>query len=102
MAGKDNSGNETRTQPKSRRCWIYKDARRGEMYLYLAKEDGFEAAPKALMEKMGGLEFVMELELHPGRKLARADVSEVMKALDSKGYYFQLPPVEMPGGNRLQ
>ena len=72
------------------------------MYLYLAKEDGFDAAPKALIEKMGELEFVMELELHPRRKLARADVSAVMEALDRNGYYLQLPPVKIPGGRRLQ
>lgn len=102
MADNRESERTTSAHPERRQCWIYKDARRGEMYLYLAKEDGFDAAPKALIEKMGKLEFVMELELHPGRKLVRADVIEVMKALDCKGYYLQLPPVEMPGGYRLQ
>ncbi len=102
MADKGKKERLTGTHPEGRQCWIYKDARRGEMYLYLAKEDGFDAAPRALIEKMGELEFVMELELHPGRKLARADVSAVIEALDRKGYYLQLPPVKIPGGRRLQ
>lgn len=85
-----------------RRCWIYKGACRGETYLYLAEEDGFDAAPKALIEKLGRLELVMELELHSGRKLARANAAEVMRSLERKGYYLQLPPAEMPGRNRLQ
>ncbi|HSS65439.1 MAG TPA: YcgL domain-containing protein [Gammaproteobacteria bacterium] len=88
--------------PAPRRCWIYKGARRGDMYLYLAREGGFEAAPEALIEKMGKLELVMELELHPGRKLARADITEVMRSLESKGYYLQLPPARIPGRHRLQ
>lgn len=84
------------------RCWIYKDGPWGQTYLYLAQEDGFDAAPPGLIERMGRLQFVMELELHAGRKLARADVAQVMKALDEKGYYLQLPPVKPPGGERLQ
>ncbi len=85
-----------------RRCWIYRGTRRGELYLYLAKKDDFDAAPKALIEKMGRLRLVMELELFPGRKLARANVDEVMKSLEHKGYYLQLPPTDMPGRHRLQ
>ncbi len=84
------------------RCWVYKGARRGETYLYLAEENGFDAAPKALIEKMGELVLVMELELFPGRKLTRANAAEVMRSLKRKGYYLQLPPADMPGRHRLQ
>jgi uncharacterized protein YcgL (UPF0745 family) len=86
----------------SRRCWIYKSARREEIYLYLADENKFDAVPKALIEKMGRLEMVMELELYPGKKLARANVAEVMKSLQHKGYYLQLPPLDVPRRHRLQ
>lgn len=72
------------------------------MYLYLAQEDGFDAAPEELIRTMGSLELVMELELHPGRQLAHANVVEVMKALDRRGYYLQLPPAKGPGRHRLQ
>lgn len=87
---------------KTRTCWIYKDRRRGETYLYLAEKDGFDAAPKTLLDAMGDLEFVMELELHPDRKLARARAEEVLRALNDDGYYLQLPPVDTVGRRRLQ
>lgn len=90
------------TKKETFRCWVYKGARRGETYLYLAEEDGFDAAPRALIEQMGTLELIMELELYPGRKLARASAAEVMRSLKSRGYYLQLPPADMPGRHRLQ
>ena len=34
----------------------------------------------------------MNLELTPERKLAYADVNQVMKNLDEQGYHLQLPP----------
>jgi uncharacterized protein YcgL (UPF0745 family) len=88
--------------PPRRRCWIYKDRRRGETYLYLARRDDFKAAPDALLDALGQLEFVMELELRPERPLARANVTHVMNTLDERGYYLQLPPVDTPGQRRLQ
>ena len=88
--------------PPTRRCWIYKDRRRGETFLYLARRDDFKAAPDALLDAMGALEFVMELELHPGRTLARASVINVMNSLEAQGYYLHLPPVDTPGRRRLQ
>lgn len=91
-----------RTNAGETSCWIYKDRRRGETYLYLAEKDGFDAAPRALLEAMGGLEFVMELKLHARRKLARARPEEVLRALRQEGYYVQLPPVDTAGRRRLQ
>jgi uncharacterized protein YcgL (UPF0745 family) len=89
-------------EPTPRRCWIYKGSRGSETYLYLAEENDFDAVPKALVEQMGGLELVMELQLYPGRKLARANVAEVISSLERKGYYLQLPPADIPGRHRLQ
>ena len=91
-----NAGSEAKV------CWIYKDRRRGETYLYLAEKDGFDAAPRALLDAMGELDFVMELKLHPRRKLARARTEEVLRALSDDGYYVQLPPMDTPGRRRLQ
>ena len=92
-----NSGSEV-----GKVCWIYKDRRRGETYLYLAERDGFDAAPQALLDAMGELEFVMELKLSPARKLAHARAEDVLCALTDRGYYVQLPPVDTPGRRRLQ
>ena len=63
------------------------------MYLYLARKDGFEVVPESLLNLMGQVVLVMELDLHPGRKLARADVAQVMAGLAERGFHLQLPPV---------
>ena len=40
------------------------------------------------------LELVMQLDLHAERKLARADVEQVMRELKDRGFYLQMPPTE--------
>ncbi len=74
------------------KCWIYRSSRKDEMYLYLAKKDEFEVVPEALLNLMGKVVLVMELELHPERRLARADVAQVMADLADRGFHLQLPP----------
>ena len=78
-------------------CWIYKGAKRDEMYLYVDREDDFERVPPALLSAMGDLELVMSLELSPNRKLARVDVQRVIEELNQQGFYLQMPPVTEPG-----
>ena len=53
-------------------CWIFKSARKEEMYLYLAKEDSYDDLPEMLRQHFGKALFVMQLDLQPGRPLARA------------------------------
>jgi hypothetical protein len=81
---------------ETRQCWIYKSRRKDEMYLYLAEEDAFDAAPPALLERFGEPVLVMELDLHEGRTLAREDVKKVMQNLAQRGYHLQMPPVLAP------
>lgn len=76
------------------RCWIYKSTRRDEMYLYVKEEDNFEEVPDALLARLGRLEFVLELELHEERKLARAEAADVMRSLRERGWFLQMPPVQ--------
>jgi len=73
-------------------CFIYKSLKKGELYLYLDKKDDFSAVPEALFSSFGRLEFVMELQLTPERKLARENPEKVMNSLQSKGFFVQLPP----------
>ena len=81
--------------------WIYKGSRRVETYLYVPEEGNFEQVPDVLLEAMGRLELVMELELTAQRRLARVDVEDVMKSVSRVGYFLQMPPVESPGKSRL-
>lgn len=82
--------------------WIYKGSRRAETYLYVAEEDNFERVPSDLLDAMGRLELVMELEIDAERRLARVDARDVMKSVARVGYFLQLPPIEPEGERRLQ
>lgn len=73
-------------------CQIYKSEKNREMYLYVDKEQGLEAVPEALLGRFGKPEALMVLLLKPGRKLARADIDEVMLQISENGFYLQMPP----------
>ncbi len=76
----------------STHCTIYKSLKKDGLYLYLRDRDMLNKLPEALLKSIGNTELVMELELTPQRTLARADVNEVIKSLDEKGFYVQMPP----------
>ena len=82
---------DTRREPRVR-CTIYKGRRKPDVYLYLRQGQDLEGLPEALLQALGPLEEVMRLELHPGRRLAQADVAQVMRQLEAQGFYLQLPP----------
>jgi len=77
-------------------CWIYKSLRKDEMYLYVREEDYAALVPEALLNAMGKLEKVMELDLHADRPLARENVKQVITHLLEQGYFLQMPPKLMP------
>ena len=81
------------------KCLIFRCSRKDQMYLYLPYEEDEQQAvarlPQGLVMLTGRLVKAMELDLAPDRKLARADVNEVMAALQEKGYYLQSPPNEV-------
>jgi uncharacterized protein YcgL (UPF0745 family) len=72
-------------------CFVYRSRPQYDMYLYVIEKDNFENIPEALMKKFGMPEFSLDFELTPERNLARADTAEVIKSLESTGYYLQMP-----------
>ena len=77
-------------------CFIYKSLKKEALYLYIDKRDDFSAVPDALLQSLGRLNFVMELQLDPQRKLAKEDVKKVIESLQNKGFFIQLPPTILP------
>lgn len=73
-------------------CFIYKSLKKDELYLYLDKRDDFSAVPEALLQSFGRMAFVMELQMTPDRKLAREDAGQIIAAIQSRGFFVQLPP----------
>ena len=72
-------------------AYVYKSRRKPDTYLYLREHDAFGLVPESLRSPLGTLEFVLAVELTPGRKLARADADVVKANLDQLGYYLQAP-----------
>jgi uncharacterized protein YcgL (UPF0745 family) len=73
-------------------CFIYKSLKTDYLYLYVANKDDFSAVPEALLNTLGKMEFVMDLELHPERKLSREKAVKIIEDIKDKGFFLQLPP----------
>lgn len=73
-------------------CFVYKSLRKAETYVFLKSAEKFDVLPGPIAEQLGTLAFVIEIELCSERKLARANVDEVMVNLDAQGYHLQFPP----------
>ena len=82
--------------------WVYKGSRRAETYLYVPEKDNFQRVPKELLDALGTLELVMDVELDEHRRFARVDAKDVMKSVSQAGYFLQLAPNEPEGERQLQ
>jgi uncharacterized protein YcgL (UPF0745 family) len=80
-------------------CIVYRSTRKADTYLFVEKSRSLDGAPPALRQMLGQLEKVIEIELLDGRRLARADASEVRRHIEEQGYYLQLPRAEGPPSN---
>jgi len=75
------------------KTYIYKSTKKDELYLYIVKKDDFSEVPQELYDSMGKEPvFVMELELSPDRPLARENVAQVIKNLETQKFHVQMPP----------
>jgi len=75
-------------------CDVYKTKKKDETYLYVSRKDALSRVPEALLEQFGKPELAMTMILTPEKKLARADIHKVLKALDEQGFYLQMPPAK--------
>jgi len=75
-------------------CFVYASQRKSETYLWLERRDNFEVLPESLALLLGDLRFVLEVELHPDRRLPYEDAEVVVQHLRTQGWHLQLPPQE--------
>ncbi len=73
-------------------CCIYRSKKKQGSYLYITERNNFEKVPKELMTLLGNPEFSFEFELTEDKKLANADVKDVIQHLRDDGFFLQLPP----------
>ncbi len=76
--------------------FIYKSLKKDELYIYLSKKDDFSQVPEAVLKTFGKIEFIMELEITPERKLAKEDAGKVISSLMNKGFFVQMPATILP------
>lgn len=77
-------------------CYIYKSLRKPETYLFVLKEDDFSKVPQALLQALGKVEKVIDIDLTPERKLARGNAPQIIEDLKQTGFHLQLPPDKKP------
>lgn len=73
-------------------CEIFKSSRKDELYLYVDKARGLVDVPEVLLKRFGKPVSAMTLILSENKPLARADVNDVIAAIEAKGFYLQMPP----------
>lgn len=73
-------------------CRVFRCSRQNEMYVYLRADLEAQELPADLLQRLGRLSPVMQIALHPERKLARVDVAAVIERLRTVGWYLQMPP----------
>ncbi len=77
------------------KTWIYKGSLKADTYLYVERENDFSRVPKIVLDLLGSLELVMDIDLAKRKKLARAEITEVIHKLMEQGFFLQLPPGDM-------
>lgn len=80
-------------------CAVYKSRKKAETYLFVERREDFSRVPEALMTTFGRPELVLMTKLDPAKPLGLANVSKVMAALTTQGFYLQVPP---PSENLLE
>lgn len=77
-------------------CYVYKSLVKRDVYLYLDRRDDFSHLPSGLLALLGELQFVVEFELTPQRRLAKESAASVLRNLNTQGYHLQMPDIEEP------
>lgn len=75
-------------------AYVYKSLRKADTYVYLRECDGFGLLPEPLRDQLGALDFVLDVALTPGRRLAKEDPAVVRANLAGQGFHIQFPPDE--------
>lgn len=84
-------------------CFVYASLKKQETYLWVVRRDDFGALPEPLLLLLGELQFVLEVQLDPQRKLPLEDTRQVLADLDAQGWHLQAPASEtLACGNPLE
>ena len=83
--------------------FVYRSNKKTGFYVYLPKKDDFSAIPPQLSQALGKLDYSMEFDLNPDRKLATEDPQKVLDNIAELGFHLQITdPLAMPGTFKLR
>ena len=71
---------------------VYRSARVDGMYLFVDASERLGRVPADLIRRFGRAIEVMTLDLHADRALARTNATDVLAAIERRGFHLQLPP----------
>lgn len=74
-------------------AYVYKSLRKADTYVFLAARDDFARVPEPVLAQLGPLEFVLDVALTPGRRLAQGNADTVRENLALRGFHLQVPPI---------
>lgn len=80
-------------------CSVYKSNKKTDYYLYVEQQEKFDRVPDTLMNMLGNLEFVMDIDLDKRDRLSQADPKEVKQLLIEQGYFLQMPENHYQSGS---
>ena len=72
-------------------CYVYRSERKNDTYVYMKAGVETTELPESVTQFMGDLTKLLEVDLSK-KKLANANVEQVMAAIETQGFYLQLPP----------
>ncbi|SFR64182.1 YcgL domain-containing protein [Thiomicrospira sp. ALE5] len=73
----------------------YKSSKKDELYIMVPQTTQLSDLPQELLVMFGEAKHVLDFEMTPTRKMGREDPTKVWDALQTKGYFIQLPPQEV-------
>ena len=80
-------------------CYVYKGSKKEDHFLFMPQKIESQNLPSdlpvALLEMLGDLSLIVDFDLVETRQLPNADAKEVIAALNSRGFYIQMPKEEM-------
>lgn len=73
-------------------CLVYRSSKKQETYLFLPVGGVYQDLPEDLRAMFGDPALVMKLDIDADTRLAQAEAPRVIEALETEGYFLQLPP----------
>ena len=73
------------------KCVVYKGSRKPDAYLYIQREGDFSQVPESLLGLIGSLQLVISLDITDDSTLAQGRAQEILRQLEQRGFYLQLP-----------